>query len=104
MTIIIVSSTRVEERNGGWSVDKEQNTKVEYVAVKMKYFITSYNSGFCLVDVWVFVVYFANAPSQLFWEGKLGKPKEEIGNLNGFEYMYLSDLKVPYFFTCSPYP
>ncbi len=26
---------------------------------------------------------------------KLGKPKEEIGNLNGFEYMYLSDLKVP---------
>ncbi len=42
-------------------------------------------------------VYFANAPSQLFREGKLGKPKEEIGNLNGFEYMYLSNLKVPYF-------
>jgi hypothetical protein len=32
----------------------------------------------------------------LFSEGKLGKPKEEIGNLNGFEYMYLSGLKVPY--------
>jgi hypothetical protein len=28
---------------------------------------------------------------------KIGKPKEEIGNLNGFEYMYLRDLKVPYF-------
>jgi len=28
---------------------------------------------------------------------KLGEPKEEIGNLNGFEYMYLSNLKVPYF-------
>jgi hypothetical protein len=30
---------------------------------------------------------------------KIGKPKEEIGNLNEFEYMYLSlsDLKVPYF-------
>jgi hypothetical protein len=27
---------------------------------------------------------------------KLGKPKEEIGNLNGFEYMYLSDLKIQY--------
>ncbi len=26
---------------------------------------------------------------------KIGQPKEEIGNLNGFEYMYLSDLKVP---------
>jgi hypothetical protein len=30
-------------------------------------------------------------------EKEIGKPKEEIGNLNGFEYMYLSDLKVPYF-------
>jgi hypothetical protein len=57
----------------------------------------SYNSGFCLVDVRASVVYFANAPSQLFWEGKLGKPKEDIGNLNGFEYMYLNDFKVPYF-------
>ncbi len=56
-----------------------------------------YNSVFCLVDDWVLVVYFANAPSQLFWEGKSCKPKEEIGNLNGFEYMYLSGLKVPYF-------
>jgi hypothetical protein len=28
---------------------------------------------------------------------KIGKPKEEIENVNGFEYMYLSDLKVPYF-------
>jgi hypothetical protein len=26
-----------------------------------------------------------------------GKPKEDIRNLDGFEYMYLSDLKVPYF-------
>jgi hypothetical protein len=25
-----------------------------------------------------------------------GKPKEEIGNLNGYDYMYLSGLKVPY--------
>ncbi len=28
---------------------------------------------------------------------KIGMPKQEIGNLNGFECMYLSDLKVPYF-------
>jgi hypothetical protein len=28
---------------------------------------------------------------------KIEKPKEDIGNLNGFKYMYLSDLKVPYF-------
>jgi hypothetical protein len=41
------------------------------------------------------MVYFAITPSQLSREGILGKPKEEIGNLNGFEYMYLSNLKVP---------
>jgi hypothetical protein len=28
---------------------------------------------------------------------KISKPKEEIGNINVIEYMYLSDLKVPYF-------
>jgi hypothetical protein len=28
---------------------------------------------------------------------KIGKPKEEIGNLNGFEHMYPSDLEVPCF-------
>jgi hypothetical protein len=27
----------------------------------------------------------------------LGKPKKDIENLHGFEYMYLSNLKVPYF-------
>jgi hypothetical protein len=52
---------------------------------------------FCLVDVQMWVVYFANALSQLFGEEKLCKPKDEIGNLNGSDYMYLSGLKVPYF-------
>jgi hypothetical protein len=56
----------VEERNGGWNVDKEQYTEVEYVAVKTSYFIMSYNSGFCLVNVQALAVYFAKAPSQLF--------------------------------------
>ncbi len=56
---------------------------------------------FCLVDVQSLVVYFANAPTKRFPEGKLGNPKEEIGNLNGFEYMYLSGLKVPYFLNSS---
>jgi hypothetical protein len=32
---------------------------------------------------------------------KIGKSKEEIGNLNGFECMYLSDLKIPYFWQLS---
>ena len=59
--------------------------------------IVSYNSRFCLVDVQALAVYLTNAPSKLFSEGKLGESKKEIGNLNGFEYMYLSGLKVPYF-------
>jgi hypothetical protein len=42
---------------------------------------------FCLVNVRSSAVYFANAPSKLFSEGKLGEPKEKIGNLNGFEYI-----------------
>ena len=62
-----------------------------------QFIIVSYDSVFCLVDVQLSAIYFTNAPSQLFWEGKLGKPKEEIGDVNGFEYMYLSGLKVPYF-------
>jgi hypothetical protein len=88
----------VEEQIGGWNVDIKQYTEVEYVAVKTKYFIiVSHDSRFCLVNVQASAVYLANALSQLSWEGILGKPKEEIGNLNGFECMYLSNLKMPYF-------
>jgi hypothetical protein len=61
-----VSNAPVEEQIGGWNVDKKQYTEVEYVVVKTKYFIMSYNSGFCLVDDRVLAVYFANAPSQFF--------------------------------------
>jgi hypothetical protein len=63
---IIVLNAPVEERIGGQNVYKKQYTEVEYVTVKTKYFIMSYDSGFCLVDVQASVVYFANAPSQLF--------------------------------------
>jgi hypothetical protein len=38
----------------------------------------------CLVNILSSAVYFANAPSKLFSEGKLGEPKEEIRNLYGF--------------------
>ncbi len=58
-----VSNAPVEKRIGGQNVGKKQFTEVEYVAVKMKYFIMSYDSGFCLVDVQALAVYFANAPS-----------------------------------------
>ncbi len=81
----------------GSECTKKQYTEVEYVAVITMWLTDYCELQFCLVDVWSSAVYFTNAPSQLFWEEKLGKPKEEIGNLNGFEYMYLSGLKVPYF-------
>jgi hypothetical protein len=35
---------------------------------------------------------------------KIGEPKEEIGSLNGFEYMYLNDLKYQVFSAYPPYP
>jgi hypothetical protein len=44
---------------------------------------------------------FCHRSLSAFLRKKIGEPKEEIGNLNGFEYMYLSDLKVPYFWCLS---
>jgi hypothetical protein len=45
----------------------------------------------------VFGSIFCHRSPSAFLRKEIGKPKEEIENLNGFEYMYLSDLKVPYF-------
>ncbi len=105
MTIIIVSNAPVEERIGDWNVSIKQYTEVEYVtSVNKVFIIVSYNSRFCLVNNQASAVYLANAPSQFSWEGILGKPKEEIRNLNGFESMYLSNLKVPYCYTHPLYP
>ncbi len=54
----------------------------------------------CYNSVWLMCSYQKHIllllPSAILRK-KIGKPKEEIGNLNGFECMYLSDLKVPYF-------
>jgi hypothetical protein len=41
----------IEEWIGGQNVHEKQYTEVEYIAVKTKYFIISYNLGFCLADV-----------------------------------------------------
>jgi hypothetical protein len=62
------NSVRCSSRRavGGWNVHGKQDTEVDYVAVKTKYFIMSYDSGFCLLNVRSLVVYFANAPFQLF--------------------------------------
>ncbi len=93
-------------RRADWGLEcilKARNRSLACHGENKVFIIVSYYSVLCLIDIQASAVYFANMPSQLFWEGKLGKPKEEMGNLNGFEYMYLSDLKIPYFCTCPPY-
>ena len=54
-----------DERIGCWNMVKKRYEEVEYVAVKTKWFTNYYELQFCLVDIWLLVVYFANAPSQL---------------------------------------
>jgi hypothetical protein len=51
MTIIIVLNAPVEEWIGGWNVGKKGYSKVEYATLETKYYIMSYYSGFCLVNV-----------------------------------------------------
>jgi hypothetical protein len=78
---------------------KKQYKEVEYVAVKMtKLVVMSYDSIFsmcCLGGIFCYRSLLA------IRRKKIGECKEEIGNLNGFEYMYLSDLKVSYFYWLS---
>ncbi len=47
-----------------------------------------------MFDRWHYIL--PTLPLSFSEKEKLGEPKEEIGNLNGFEYMDLSDLKIPY--------
>ncbi len=84
-----------EERIGIWNVVKKAIYRSWVFCCKiMKWFIISYNSVWLMCSCWWHI----SPPLALSYsEKKIGKPKEEIRNLNGFEYMYLSDLKVPYF-------
>ncbi len=61
-----MSDAPVGERTGGWNVYKMQYTEVECVMLKTKWFTNYYELQFCLVDVQELVLYFANAPSELF--------------------------------------
>jgi hypothetical protein len=71
MTIIIVLDAPVEEWIGGQNVYSKQDTKVEYVLVKTKYFILSYNSGYCLIDVQASAVYFCQCSLSAFLRRKI---------------------------------
>jgi hypothetical protein len=84
-----VLSAPVKEQIGGWNILKSDT---EVVMLRQNNKVIYYELRFCLVDV-----RFCHRSLSAILRRKIGKPKEEIGNLNGFEYMYLSDLKVLYF-------
>ncbi len=94
-TIIIVTNAPVGEQISCWNMVKKWYEEVECVAVKIsKLSILCYDSSVCGAVVGGI---FCHRSLLTILRKKIGEPKEEIGNLNGFEYMYLSDLKVPYF-------
>ncbi len=69
------------------------------IAMKTKYnikkYVTILYSVWSMFDHWWYIL--PILPLSFFEKGKLGDPKEEIGNPSGFEYKYLSGFKVPYF-------
>ena len=64
--------------------------------MKMKYssYVMILYSVWLMFDCWRYIL--PMLPLSFSEKENLGKPKKEIGNLNGFECMYLSGLKVPY--------
>jgi hypothetical protein len=85
----------VDEQIGHWNVLKKQYEEVECVIVIItKLSILCYDS---ICQCAVIASIFCHCLLSAILRKKIGKPKEEIRNLNGFEYMYLSDCKVPYF-------
>jgi hypothetical protein len=80
----------------------KQYEEVECDSVKItKLFVISYNS-ICSMCCPGGIFCHRSLPAIL--KKKIGEPKEVIKNLNGFDYMYLSDLKVLYFSDYPPYP
>jgi hypothetical protein len=82
MSNMIVTNAPVNEPIGCWNVVKKRDVEIEMIL-----------SVQCAVVGGIF--YHCSLSAIL--RRKIGKPKGEIGDLNEFEYMYLSELKVPYF-------
>jgi hypothetical protein len=90
-----VTDAPVDEHIIHWNMVKKQYEEVKHLAVKKtKLSFISYDS-ICLMCCLGGL--FCHLSLSAIPRKKIGKPKEEIRNLNGFEYMYLSNLKVPYF-------
>jgi hypothetical protein len=91
--IILVNNTPVDGWIGHWNVVKKQYEGVEYIAVKQwsDYLWVTILSVQCAVIGGIF----CHCSLLAILRRKIGKPRKEIRNLNGFEYRYLHDLTVP---------
>jgi hypothetical protein len=86
---------QVDEQISHCNKVEKQYEEVECVAVKIiNLSIICYDS---ICSICCLGGIFCHPSHSAIPRKKIGKPKEEIKNLNRFKYMYLSDLKVPYF-------
>jgi hypothetical protein len=88
-----MTNAPVDKQISCWNTVKRQYKEVECVAVKiMKLSIICFNSIYLMCCLGGILCHHSLSAIP---RKKIGNPNEEIGNLNGFEYMYLSNLKVP---------
>ncbi len=90
-----VNNAPVNEQIGHWNLIKKWHKRVDYVTVKQQSILlwVTILSVQCAVIGGIFCYRSLLA----ILRRKIGEPRKKIRNLNGFEYRYLSDLKVPYF-------
>jgi hypothetical protein len=102
--IIIVTDAPVDEWVGHWNTAKKQYEVVEYVAVKIAKLLIMSDNSICLMCCLGGI--FCHCSLSAILRKKIGKPKKEIGSLNGFEYVYLSEVILKYhiFIDYPPYP
>jgi hypothetical protein len=84
----------VGERIGGWCSILKARSNILVIAFKQSIKRLCYDSVWSMFDCRRYI--FPTPPLSISEKKKLGEPKEEIGNLHGFECMYLSGLKVSY--------
>ncbi len=94
-----MNNALVGERIGGWCSILKARNNILVIALVTKYYKLCYDSVWSMLDRRRYIS--PTLPLSVSEKKKLGKPKEEIGNLNGFECMYLSGLKVPYLYYSS---
>jgi hypothetical protein len=91
--MVPLTNAPVDEQIGHWNMVRTQYKEVEYVAIKITKLVIMVYDSICLMCCLNGIICHRSLSAIL--RKKIGEPKEKNSNLNGFEYMYLSDLKVP---------